>query len=78
MFWKLDGLRLPNDGRCPHCGHDTGPRFGRFECPECGAFVADNDMDRKLVATDFRGWVKIAVGGVAFGLAIILLAVFFE
>ena len=44
----MDGIGLPNDGICPWCQYDHGPRFGRFVCDSCGGFCADNDLVRNI------------------------------
>lgn len=71
-LWKMDPLPLPNDGKCPWCGHDHGPRFGRFNCEECDGFVSDNDMDRKLLMQTPRQFWGMLLGGFLFGVALIL------
>lgn len=72
-LWKYDTLPLPNDGKCPWCGHEHGPRFGRFNCDECDGFISDNDMGRKyLKQTPLQFWGMV-LGGILFGGALILL-----
>lgn len=67
--WKLDQVPLGNDGRCPHCGHAHGPRFGRFFCDACGRKVGDSAAERGLVAKPW--WrVTVVVGAVVLGVMV--------
>ena len=71
-----DQLPWPNDGKCPHCGHNHGPQMGFFQCTSCGKIVADNDVARRWSAMSWLDWVRVGAltaMGVAALIAISLL-----
>ncbi len=71
-----DPLPLPNDGKCPHCGHNHGPHMGFFQCVSCGKIVADNDVARRWSTMSWLDWLRVGaltVIGVAALIAISLL-----
>ena len=74
LVWRFDGFRQPNDGICNWCGHEHGPRFGRFRCENCNGYVADNDLSRNLLAMSGRQAFLAVLGGILLGVIIVVLS----
>jgi uncharacterized membrane protein YvbJ len=62
-----------NDGVCPFCGHQNGPRFGAFRCENCGKYVTSDSLQRGIQTMTPGQWIKTIAGGLAVALALVAL-----